>query len=162
MRPSRRPARPGGRRRAPRRGQSLVELALLLPLLALLLLGAVEQGALYGLRGAWAVAPDACTPTPQFGPCADPENIKYRVRNHADLGLTDADIAVRCYQGRGDTPVAYTPPGGAPLAGDCRGATAGDSLEVTARSTFRPLTGQLAGLLPGGYQLRKTVRMVLL
>jgi hypothetical protein len=155
-----------------------VELALLLPLLALLLLGAVdlgraffaytrlthavEQGALYGLRGAWAVAPDACTPTPQFGPCADPENIKYRVRNAGALGLTNADIAVRCYQGRTDTPVVYTPPGGAPLAGDCRGATAGDSLEVTARSTFRPLTGQLASLLPGGYQLRKSVRMVLL
>ena len=168
------PGRPG----AARRGQSLVELALIMPLLALLLVGAldlgrallaytrltaaVEEGAFYGLRGAWAVEPAACTPTPQFGPCADPENIKYRVRHHANLGLTNADIAVRCYQGRTDTPVSYTPPGGTALAGDCRGATSGDTLEVTARHTFRPLTGQLAGLLPAGYQLRKSVRMVLL
>jgi hypothetical protein len=169
------------RRNGAHRGQSMVELALMLPLITLILIGAVDlgraffyytrltssvsAGAHYGLTAAWAVDPTDCKPVPTYGPCDDPNNIKFRVQNEGNLGLDDSNITVTCYQGRTTTLVAFSNPNISPPTsrpGDCRGAKSGDTIEVTARYAFRPLTTQLLGFLPSSFQLRKSVRMVLL
>jgi hypothetical protein len=168
------------------RGQSAVELALMMPLLALLLIGAadlgrafyyytrlansVSAGAMFGISNPWAVQPSDCGGS--IAECKDPTddpgslgNVKYFVKNEANLGLIDTDITVQCYEDRGTTPVAYTTIIGGvtvSLPGDCRGAGSGDTMEVIGRYRFRPLTTQLVGILGSGYTMKKTVRMVIL
>ena len=165
-----------------RRGQSAVELALMMPLLALLLLGAadlsrafyyytrlanaVSAGAMFGITDPWAIQEGDCNvglvPVPE---CRDPSNVKYFVKNEGNLNLQNTDITVQCYVGRGTTRVPYTNTFSGvtvSLPGDCRGAVSGDTMEVTAQYRFRPLTTQLAGILGSGYMMKKTVRMVIL
>jgi hypothetical protein len=157
-------------------GQSAVELALMMPLLALLLLGAadlgrafyyytrltnaVSAGAMYGIVNPWSVQ-QPCSglgvPT-----CPDPYNIKFYVKREGSLGLQDSDITVQCYVDRSATPVSYTDINGASKPGDCRGAGSGDTMEVIAQYSFRPLTTQLVGILGSGYRMSKTVRMVII
>jgi Flp pilus assembly protein TadG len=163
----------GFRRRIPDRarrasGQSMVELAILLPLLTLILIGtldfarvffdyirlsgAVREGAIYGARN-----PAAGTASQ----APDPENIAFKVKSAGGLALTDADITITCYQGMSTTPKG---------TGDCAAKNAdgllvvqsGDSLVVTASTTFRPFTGRMLGLFPSGITLRKSMRVVIL
>jgi hypothetical protein len=148
------------------RGQSLVEMALLLPIAALILLGtvdlgrvfaqyvdltnAVKQGAAFG-----TIKPSNVTSADS----ADPDNIVWHVRRESTLAITAGDIVVRCYQGPAMD--STTLRGG---TGDCSrlsGVTSGDLIEVTARYSFRPITSQLIALLPPGFQIRKTTRMVI-
>jgi Flp pilus assembly protein TadG len=172
---TRRDAR-GKVRRQARPGQSVVELALLLPLLSLILLGAVdlgraffyynrlsnsvEQGALYAIR-----YPTNVTSASNSG-SGDPNNITYVVKHESASGSTvDANITnvtVTCYVGRTSTLVNGT--------GDCTATDAngnplvqsGYTIVVSAKYTFRPITGQLLGILGNGYQMSKTVKMVVL
>ena len=149
-------------------GQSLVELALLLPVLTLLLLGtvdfarvffdyirlsgAVREGAIYGARN-----PAAGTASQS----ADPENIAFKVKSAGGLALTDADITITCYQGM-TTTLRGT---GDCAAKDSNGLLVvqpGDSLVVTARTTFRPFTVRMVGLFSSGIALRKSMRVVIL
>ena len=170
------PLRPPGR--AGRSGQSLVELALLLPLLALIMVGtldlgraffahqrltnAVREGALFGIRYPAQLAASSTAGS------ADPYNVVYQVRQEgasAD-GSPDANLAVavapnsgsdvRCYAGRSTTLLAT----GA-FPGDCAKAKTGDTLQVSATYAFRPLTAQLAGNIGSPLRLRATVRMVI-
>src|SRR3712207_1810203 len=81
-----------------RRGQSAVELALMMPLLALILLGATDLGRafFYYTRltnsvSAGAIYGISYPGSPEAGKCAslcgDPDNVKYHVTNEASLGL---------------------------------------------------------------------------
>lgn len=147
------------------RGQSLVELALLLPILALLLIGAldlgrvffatvqltnsVREGASFGQTSPSAVN---STNTP------DPDNILFKVQDESDLVIDDANVIVRCYQGPDITSSTLRGNGTCSAAS---GIQSGDIIEVTARYAFRPITTQLVRLLPPSYTIRKTLRMVI-
>ena len=149
-------------------GQSMVELALMMPLIALILLGTVDlgrvffaytrlthsvkEGALYGMR-----FPKNITVSP--GPantttCAGQQNIKCLVIQESGtaLALTENDITVECYKASDGTK----------LLSCTSGLSRGDGMVVTANHTFRPLTSRMAGLFPGGVKLKKSVRVVIL
>lgn len=148
-----------------RRGQSLVELALLLPILALLLIGAldlgrvfyagvqltngVREGAFYGRMAPAMVGSDDSP---------DPENIRFKVQDESELIILDADITVVCYQGPAIGSTTKRGDGSCAEASDVR---SGDIIEVTARYQFRPITTQLIRLLPASYKIRKSMRMVI-
>jgi Flp pilus assembly protein TadG len=159
----------GRRRRRAQRwapaGQSLVELALVLPVAALILIGtidlgrafqqyvdltnAVRQGAMFGTVFPAQVASAAA---------ADPDNIVWQVQHEGGLAIGSGDIVVRCYQGPAmdSTTLRGT--------GDCSrasGVASGDLIEVSARYAFRPLTTQLVAILPSHFTMRKVMRMVI-
>ena len=150
---------------APRRGQSLVELALMLPLITLILLGAVDlgrafysyveltnavkQGAAYG-----TLSPSDRTSSDS----ANPNNIAWQVQHESGLTILSSDITVRCYQGPAMDSTTLRG------SGDCSkasGVTDGDLIEVRARAAFSPITTQILGFLPSSFKLGKTVRMVI-
>src|SRR5947207_1531652 len=141
----------GGRAgRGRRRGQSMVELALMMPLLALIMVGtldmgrvffyytrlsdAVKEGALFGMRTPAAVAPSgsACY-TSEFQN-ADPDNVLYHVRqagsglNLQDCSGTTKLITVTCYSGTSTTVTPCSVPSGS-TASHAKG---GDTMVVTA------------------------------
>ncbi len=163
MKPVFRARRPHGAQRS--RGQSLVELALLLPVLALLLIGAldlgrvffatvqltnsVREGASFGQTSPSAVD---STDTP------DPDNILSKVRGEGTLAIDAANVVVRCYQGPAITSGTLRGDGTCSAAS---GIQSGDIIEVTARYAFQPITTQLVRLLPPSYTIRKTLRMVI-
>jgi Flp pilus assembly protein TadG len=142
--------RAGGRAWA---GTSLVELALLSPLLALILVGAVDLGRafIYYERLTAAVREGAIYATYQ----TDKMSIRDRAyaETNGQLGTTGVDFVVdttsdiKFYQGA--TTTVITTPG------------SGDSVEVIGHYRFRPLTSTLVRILPANYQIRKSVRMVL-
>src|SRR3954452_4756204 len=163
------------------RGQSLVEFALLLPVIALLVLGttdlgraffayqrltnAVMQGALFGVHYPTQLT-GTCTTTPCLN--ADPYNIVYQVRQESagSDGVADANLTITvvsssssdilCYSGRTTTLLTS---GSYP--GDCTKATTGDTLQVRGTYLFRPLTAQLAGITGATLRMRSTVRVVI-
>ncbi|MGN6755205.1 MAG: TadE/TadG family type IV pilus assembly protein [Thermomicrobiales bacterium] len=157
-----------------RRGQSLVELALLLPLLALLLLGAidlgraffaynrltnsVEAGALFGIRYYTFV---------NNGDNPDPNNITAVIQHESANSSNTVDsniggITVKCYVGRTNTLRGPN--------GDCDATNAdgtpvvqsGDTMVVTATYNFQPFTGQIIRIVGTNFMLSKTVQMVVL
>jgi Flp pilus assembly protein TadG len=173
MRPAKHWTQRGKTRHQARRGQSLVELALLLPLLALLLLGAidlgraffaynrltnaVEAGALFGIR------------YPTFVSSGDPSNpntitavIQHESANSSnvvDPNITG--ITVTCYVGRtntlrGNGNCDATNADGTPVV------QSGDTMVVTANYTFQPFTGQIIRIVGTTFNLSKTVQMVVL
>lgn len=168
---TRRVKSPCGRRTLwPRRGQSLVEMALMMPLIALLLVGtvdlgraffyyvrltnAVREGAIFGVsRPAYIQStsiPDDAS--------KDPNNIKFRVMQESGGLVTDlSDITVTCYDG-----LTQDLKSGAYPLGNCGNAQSGDAVEVRATYQFRPLTVQMTGILGGGFSMSKSVRMVIL
>lgn len=153
-----------------RRGQSLVELALIMPLLALLLIGAVDLGRAFiaYTRLTSVVREGALYGSHSPSSTAEIQNRAYGDAN-GQLGTNAVDVIInattdiRCYQGQTTTPVAATTPG------DCTALNAsgtslivpGDSIQVTAHYSFRPITAQLIRLLPANYQLNKSARMVI-
>jgi Flp pilus assembly protein TadG len=140
-------------------------LALLLPVLALLLIGAldlgrvfyadvqltngVKEGALFGRTDPSAV---------DSGDNADPDNIRYKVQDESELVIADSDITVKCYQGPS---ASSTVPRGDGSCAASTGVQSGDIIEVAARYQFRPITTQLIRLLPPQYKIRKSLRMVI-
>lgn len=156
--------------RAGRRGQSLVELALMMPLLALILIGALDLGRVffYYTRVSNSVYEGAV-----YGGHFPNQTTEIQNRAYSEatgqLGTRDVDFIInatadiRCYQGLTTTLIATTP------AGDCTATNAsgnliagqGNSIEVTGHYVFRPLTTQLIRLLPANYQIKKSVRMVI-
>jgi Flp pilus assembly protein TadG len=156
--------------RRPRRGQSLVELALVMPVLALILLGAVDLSRVFI---AYTRLTNAVREGALYGGHFPASTTAIQARAYGEasgqLGTTGVDFVIsttadiRCYQGLTTTPIATTP------AGDCTATDAsgnaivrpGDSIEVTGRYTFRPLTTQLVRLLPDNYQIKKSARMVI-
>jgi Flp pilus assembly protein TadG len=154
------------RRRAARssaRGQSLTELALVLPLLALILLGvvdlgraffystrltnAVKEGALYGIH-----YPGNMTSTQK----ADPNNVVYHTtyESRPSLSLPTTAVTVKCYQGLSPTSLVNG-------TGDCTQAQVGDTIQVTATYNFKPFTQQIIRLLGSSLPMSRTARMVI-
>jgi Flp pilus assembly protein TadG len=158
-------ARRGAGRRRAGRGQSLVEFALLLPVLALLLVGAldlgrafysavqltnsVREGANFGRLSPSAVG---SSDTP------DPDNIRFKVQDESELVINDADVVVRCYVG---PTIGSTTLRGDGSCSAASGVRSGDIIEVTARYQFQPITTQLVRILPPNYKITKTLRMVI-
>ncbi len=157
------------RTRRGRRGQSMVELALLSPVLALLLLGAADlsrlflystrlsdsviEGGMYGTYAPSYVYPSSLAASAAKDPNAynpDPDNVLYRVqqKNKNSLGLAAENITVTCYNQ-------------SMVQQQCGASTSGDSMLVTARYTFKPLTGQITGILGNGYQMTRSVRVII-
>jgi Flp pilus assembly protein TadG len=165
------PRRATTRRGAPGAGgQSLVELALLLPLLALLLLGATDLARVFVAHVRLTDAAMAGAVYAGHYP-ADTSTITARAYAAANgqlgaLGTDftiDASTGVRCYRGQTTALIASTP------AGDCAAKNAdgtlvarpGDTVEVTATYAFKPITGQVIRLLGADYRIRARVRMVI-
>jgi Flp pilus assembly protein TadG len=177
----RRAGRPGD---APRRGQSLVELAVMLPLLALITVGtidlgraffayqrltnAVREGALFGSRYPGYVTATSITATGVVA-STDPYNVVYQIQKEgADVnGTPDSNLSISivsnsnsdvlCYEGRSATTLLTT----GTYAGDCSKAKTGDTIQVRASYAFRPLTTQIIGNVGSPLQMRATVRMVI-
>jgi Flp pilus assembly protein TadG len=155
----------GRPRRRVRSGQSLVELALLLPVFTLILLGAVdlgraffyynrltaavEQGALFGIR-----YPSYETSSNN----ANPNNITYVVTNEYPGMISTGNVTVTCISKTSGS--TY----------DCAGTSAqgqalvqpGDTMMVKATYNFQPITGQILRFLGSNYTMSKTVKMVIL
>jgi TadE-like protein len=182
------PARPKDPNCAPRRGQSLVEMALMLPVITLMLIGvadlarafiyyerltnAVKEGALYGINFPSRVTATSVPDGAGGYESADPKNIVYRVKQESanNAGTPDGNLVINvttdpttsdvlCYEGR-----TTTLKSGGSFAGDCSAAAAGDTIRVRARYHFYPLTKQMAGILGGGspFTMTKSVRMVII
>ncbi|MGN6672539.1 MAG: TadE/TadG family type IV pilus assembly protein [Thermomicrobiales bacterium] len=145
------------------RGQSLTELALVLPLLALILLGvvdlgraffystrlsnAVKEGALYGIH-----YPGSMTSTQK----ADPNNVVYHTtyESQPSLSLPANQVTVTCYQGLSTTLLVNND-------GDCTKAQVGDTVQVKATYNFKPFTQQIIRLLGSSLPTTRTARMVI-
>lgn len=146
----------------PKSGQSVVELALMMPLIALLLVGvvdlgrmffcytrltdAVKEGALFAIH-----SPSYVDATSSSG-SADPQNIKYQTKQEARgaLNLTDGDIIVTCYSG---TSASVKP---------CSSATSGDTVKVSATYAFVPITTELVSFFGTSWTLRKSATMMVI
>ncbi len=143
------------------RGQSVVELALVMPLLLLLFAGAadlgqiffnfvsvenaVKEGALYGAR--YPLCDDASTR------CPDPNNVRWRTENEARTaaGTALATPTSQCLNAVSQ--VAY---------GDLRDCVAGDTYVVRATIQFRPITPIIGQLIGGTINLTSESRAIVL
>jgi Flp pilus assembly protein TadG len=143
------------------RGQSLTELALVLPLLALILLGvvdlgraffystrlsdAVKEGALYGIH-----YPGNMTSAQS----SDPNNVAYHTtyESQPSLGLPTDQVSVTCYRGLSTASADIVL---------CNLAQVGDTIQVRARYDFQPFTQQIIRLLGSSVPMTRTARMVI-
>lgn len=159
-----------GARDAARGGQNLVELAVLMPVLALMLLGAIDLARVFIAHTRLTDAVMAGAVYAGHFP-SETTIIINRAYAEADgrlgaLGTDftiDAASGILCYEGQSNTLIATLP------AGNCAGKNAagtlvarpGDTVEVTARYQFKPITGQIVQLLGSNYTIRARVRMVI-
>lgn len=133
----------------PRQGQSLVELALMLPLISLIMVGTLDLGRIFYdyTRLTNAVKEGA------FYANSNPGNepaIKDRVKQENSLNIADGNITVTCYASvTATTSIA------------CSTAPSGGVVQVRATYTFTPITAQIAGINPSGWKIGKTSRMVI-
>ncbi len=152
-----------GRRRA-RRGQGVVELALLMPLLALILVGAIDLGRVYidstrlnnavkeaaaiGLyqqsqdainRRAWREVTDPTTSPP-----------RYLLGTPGMVGDSNAQFRVRLIQ---------CTRGGAVITCDGK-PNPGDTLQVSAEYDFMPITTMILRIFPNKLTITRAVRVV--
>lgn len=145
---------PGHARRRSWAGASVVELALIAPVLALIVIGAVDLGRafIYYERLTAAVREGAIYGTY----VTDPALIAQRAyaETNGQLGTTGVDFVV-------DPASDVTFYAGATTTLRTGSFQSGDSLEVTGHYRFRPLTSMLVGILPHDFTIRKSVRMVI-
>lgn len=123
-----------GRRLADERGQTMVELALLLPVLTLLLMGIFDFSIAVSRSATLTAAVQEGVSYGRQKP-SDTTNIKDHVKKQATgLNLADADITVTCYSGLTTTTIS------------CSSAVINDSIKVGATYHYTPITGKLAAL----------------
>ncbi len=138
--------------RARRRGQSLVELAVVLPILLLLLGGAIDLGRAFFARVAIA---NATKEGVLFGAtrphcddagagCADPSNVEWHIRK--DLGDVTITWTAECLRAGAPIPLA-----------DCE---ANDLYRVVVNQTFPLVTPLLSGLFGSGVELSASATAV--
>jgi uncharacterized repeat protein (TIGR01451 family) len=155
---------PRGRRRERTRGQSLVEFALVIPILLLIFAAAADLGrAFYAYvaienaakEGAFFGARKPLCDDSGAGGCADPGNVQWRVRSELrEQGIRNPD-------GTELTPaIACLGPGGAPR-GNLTDCDEGDMYEVGLTYPFRLLTPVLGSII-GDLDLGTTSRAVVL
>ena len=155
----------------PRRGQNLVELALVMPLLALLLVGttdlaraffyytrltnAVKEGAIHGAYVPWNQGTYDAGPGPLQ--TIGVKDVRDRAYDEAGgrLGTpgTDLVVDVDCYDGVSGNLLASP---------SCSNAGQGDLIQVRGQYTFRAITPSVRGLWGNTFTMRKSVRMVIL
>ena len=144
-------------RRHDERGAALVELALALPLLALLVLSVVDLGRAYRLKARLANAAREGAAYAQYFPsqvdssataCADPANVVFVVRNEAGVPDSFAVAVTRASDG-----VAVT---------GCNRTTVapGTPIRVSASAPFDVLTPLVAAVVADTLTLRASVQMV--
>ena len=152
-------------------GQNLLEVALLMPLLALLMVGALDLGRAFIAHTRLI---DAVMEGGVYGARYPDQTATIIARAYAEaqgqLGTPGTDLTidaatgVRCYQGQTNTLIATSP------AGNCAARDAdgrllvkpGDTLEITAQYTFRPITPLISRLLPASFQIGAKVRVAIL
>ena len=118
-------------------GQSVVELALLLVLLTPLIVGSVDLGRAYFDYDLLAHAANEGARRASFD--RDTTNITSTTRTASGrLSIPAANVAVTCYVGATTT------------TRTCVSVTLNDSIQVTATSTFTPITPAIGRILPGG------------
>ncbi len=127
-------------------GQSLVELALLLPVLILILLGAIDLGRAYfayvGITNAAREGARAGMDNPtNFGDCATPSTIRFQVcQELSGSGITLAnpatDITIEC---SAVSPESYS-------AANCSTVATGGKIRVTVQYNFQFVTTEIIGL----------------
>lgn len=160
--PVRAPRRLRDRHRS--RGQSLVELALVTPLLLLLFAGAADLGRAFhayvaienaAKEGAFFGASVPLCDDASSGTCSDPNNVHWRVR--AEL----REQGIRNPDGSELTPtVTCLDPGGT-ARGNLRDCAEGDTYQVRLSYPFRLLTPMLGDII-GDLDLVSTSRAVVL
>lgn len=125
------------RRGGARRGQTMIELALMTPVLVLLLVGVFDFGiATYRAAQLTSAAQEGVA-TARIDPTAT-STIKDHVKQEGPgLNLTDGNITITCYVGLTTTTLA------------CSSAGIGDSVKVQATYTYVPITGRLVSLVGG-------------
>ncbi len=141
------------------RGQSLVELALIMPLLTLLVMGIIDFGRLFVM---YSAVSNAAQEAVRYGvmtglggerPYLDCDGIAEAARHTAASGLvtldTVNDIQIEYDKGQYDDGDPKT----TEIIGECgdlddAGIAVGDRLVVTVKTTFRPLTPIAGNLIP--------------
>ena len=164
--------------RRARRGQSMVELALILPLVTLILVGtidlgraffyytrltdAVQQGVLTGIHTPGIVTDSSSEPNiagypnPPQAWSTNNDSIKYFVKQESGyLNLTNANITVTCYQATGTNTWSST-------STYCNQVTSGDLIVVKATYQFYPFTSQVIRIFGTNFTMSKTVRAIIL
>ena len=146
-----------GHRRRAWAGASVVELALLSPLLALIVIGTVDLGRafIYYERLTSAVREGAIYGTYMTG-STNSTAIARRAyaETNGQLGTPGVDFVVDP-----STDVKFYV--GATTTLQTGNLGGGDSVEVTGHYRFRPLTSMLVRILPANFTIRKSVRMVI-
>src|SRR4051794_3865481 len=157
---------------APRRGQGLVELALLTPVLILILLGALDLGRLYiyETRVNSALKEGAVTGLYQpsmsaiqaraFREVTDPGTLAATSDDRYLLGVPGVDFIIDPYK--------LSPSTGTPTVFNCAvggntrctNPAPGDALEVSGYYIFKPITTELLRFLPQEAHVRQTVKAV--
>lgn len=148
---------PRAERRALTRGQSLVEFALVVPILLLIFAGAADmgrifytfvaienaakEGALYGAR--YPLCDSASTL------CPDPGNVLWRTRTETTNVISQANLTVTSSCLDGTTGVAHT---------DLRDCKPGDVYQVSASTPFRLITPLLSNVVGPDFTLASTSR----
>lgn len=143
------------------RGQSVVELALVMPLLLLLFAGAadlgqiffnfvsvenaVKEGALYGAR--YPLCDNASSL------CPDPNNVQWRTENEARTAAGTALVTPASECRNAISQAAY---------GDLRDCVAGDTYVVRATIQFRPITPIIGDIIGGTINLTSESRAIVL
>jgi len=156
----------------PRRGQGLVELALLTPVLILILLGAIDLGRLYiyqtrvnsALKEGAAIGlyqPSmAAIQARAFREVTDPGTLASSSDDRYLLGVPGVDFIIdkyNLYPSTGTTPVINCVTSG---NARCTNPAPGDTLEVSGYYIFKPLTTELLRFLPQEARVRQTVKAV--
>ena len=122
------------RRARPRGGQSTVELALLLPVFLLVLVGVVDLGRAFYR---YAVLTNSVREGARIATFDQTEATIQGavVARSAGIGLTTANVTVTCFSGA--TATTKT----------CGSVALGDGVRVAATHTFSPITGRLIAIV---------------
>lgn len=122
-------------------GQSLVELALTLPLLLLILFGVLDLGRLFY---AYVTLTNSAREGARIG-TSNPANVNNAIKIGVEqeaanvLNLTDSNIVIDCAAYSDTPPYAYN-------AANCSSTTAGDRIRVTVNYNFEFVTLSILGL----------------
>lgn len=118
----------------PGRGQTMVDFALMTPLIVLMMMGVMDFGVAVSTATQITSAVQAGVSYARSSP-NDTAGIRLRVKNEStNLIIADSDITVTCYSGLTTTTKT------------CSTATFGDSVKVQATFNYQPVTGRLASI----------------